>query len=354
MPDIITAIGTWAAAQAPAGADLCTALSVKDSAQTLANRDQYLYELAPSLFAVVWTATTVGWVAPAGVQYALAFGCGGGGGGGGGRNGFVGTNGPAVGGGGGGGARFGVVPVPLVAGDAYDIAIGAGGAAGIGGTSPAVGGAGGTTSFTKVSSGSNLAVFRGAGGGGAGNTIVTGNETVFHLGGGPLAADEAPVGIGWGAEQNLQKLVFDSTASPFQYSSFFRATEPGEGGAAKVKAAGHAGRRGLVSLASVAGGFLGGAGGALGTDSGSYVGGSGGGGGGAGPWGAGAAGGGGGSGNAMQFVRDGYVGDAAAANTGAGGGGGGAGAGHVSSAGVGGSGGAGGSGRLILIYSIKG
>lgn len=345
MPDIIVPVATWSTPQSPAAADLCTSLSVKDAVQLLANRDEFMHALAPSLVAVEFTANTSGWVAPPEVQWALIFGCGGGGGGGGGRDGSTADINP-LGGGGGGGARYGCVPVPLVPGTTYNITIGAGGA---GGAVAGNGARGGVTHFRRGSDSAILAAFRGAGGGGGATTAAwIATQTIYHLGGGPHG-DDADANIGWGA--NSRVILIDTATAPFDASSFSRPMQDSEGGAAVARAAGRPGRDCGVGNGS----FVGGYGGALGLDAGTLRGGSGGGGGGAGPWGNGGDGGAGGTANALIIGnRNGGAGVAGGANTGAGGGGGGAGGGHAATVGTGGAGGAGGSGRMVLIYYAKG
>ncbi len=344
MPSIITAIAAWAAAQAPIGADLCDALSVRDAIQTCANREQYLYELNPSLFMVVFNATTIGWVAPVGAVAGLLFGYGGGGGGGGGRNGTNADNQYAQAGAGGGAAQLGVIPVPIVGGDPYNFWIGAGGAGG------AVGNFGfpGGDSFAEHAGGV-IGKFQGASPG-AGTTILapTGG-TCLVLGGLPWYEDSDDDWVG--PNPIGRKIItYDNAVAPFNTNAIHWPLPPGSGGASVGRGAGRAGRR----LTSQLGAFAAGAGGPYGGDSASKRGGGGGGGGGAGPGGAGGDGSSGGLAAGLPGQRNAGPGTSAAANSGAGGGGGGGGAAHATTPGTAGAGGAGGSGRQILVYGIKG
>lgn len=345
MPSPIAGIlAAWGVTTGPDPADLCDSLSVRDALLSEANRSQYLYELAPSLYAETFLATTIGWAAPAGVQWALAVGGGGGGGGGGGYGGTTVDDQYAIAGGGGGAGQVGVLPIPIVGGGLYDIWIGGGGSGGAPGTD---GGVGGSTYIVRQTGALALATFLGGSGGGGFGSVAGATGTILHLGGMPWEEDSADHWVGWGSRKLV---VFDPGGSPFSSSSMMWPLPPGAGGPAVSRSAGRAGR----PSRDVFGTYGGGAGGAGGAHVGARRGGGGGGGGAGGPWGTGGAGGAGGSANAVLAVRHGLAGTAAPANSCAGGGGGGAGAANAVTPGNGAAGASGGSGRLIIIYGIKG
>lgn len=337
-------LAAWGVTTGPDGADLCDALSVRDALKSEANRSQYLYELAPSLFAVEFLSTTIGWVAPAGVQQAFAVGCGGGGGGGGGYGGSTIDDQYALAGGGGGAAPVGCVPIPIVGGGLYDIWLGGGGSAGAAGFE---GGMGGASYIVRQTGALTLATFRGASGGAGYGTYAGVTGSASHLGGMPWEEDSGDHWVGWGSRKLV---IFDPGGSPYSSGSFMWPLPPGSGGAAVARGAGRNGRPSAV----VFGDHVGGLGAAGGTHIGATRGGGGGGGGGGGPWGAGGAGGLGGNANAVLAVRHGTAGANAPANSGAGGGGGGAGAANAVTPGNGAAGGTGGSGRMIIVYGVKG
>lgn len=265
------------------------------------------------------------WTAPSGVFFALLIGWGGGGSGGGGASG---QPGPGVnfncGGGGGGGAHRVVRTVPVVPGNQYAVAIGAGGLA-VGSGSD--GSPGGDTTF-----GGSLGVFLGALGGMKGNGNL-GNAAAMAVGGAPVRHISA----------NLRAALRNASVTTNGSVSLGVHEAPGGGGAGYV-ADGFAGT-------GSADGFAGGNGGTAGINqigTNTYQGGGGGGGGGAGPGGVGGTGGNGGAGSSTSS-NPGQVGTQPGTGSGAGGGGGGSGgnAGTLVAGGAGG--GAGGSGQLIVI-----
>ena len=282
-----------------------------------------------------FTATTLsGFVAPAGVTSVQLMGYGGGGAGGDGYGGWSYSNYLVVGGAGGGGALQVVAEVPVVPGTAYNIIIGAGGAAGGSGFWPKpLGENGGDTIFARKLDGATLATFRGAEGGTGAFSFgkyPDVERNVGVLGGGPVPGDR----LGWAA----------STGGLLPARMF-----PGVGGYGTTPDA-HAtyGRLGAASVQ----GFQGGAAGVHGTNDGIYFGGGGGGGGAAGPGGNGGNGGAGGAARATSPAQEGSPGNGALVVSGAGGGGGGTGGANPNQRTGYGPGGAGGSGRLTIMYVV--
>lgn len=273
------------------------------------------------------------YTAKLGVTMGLLIGWGGGGGGGGGKE-AMGTDRPVSGGGGGGGAVRTLQLVALVPGDTYTVTIGQGGA---GGSSETMGADGTDTTFVRVTGGTELARFAGAGRGykGTGGQIETiDSETAYYWGIGGLPVRQTN-GTSLGPQHENQKLAF-------------RPMGPQHGGYGVTEDVAYTDdqHRGARSPE----GYDGGGGGQHGNASSTYRGGGGGGGGGGGAGGVGASGGAGSNANSSGDSTAGSAGSSAAANTGAGGGGGGA-AGCCSSGAtvLGGAGGSGGSGKLIVI-----
>lgn len=348
MPTTIIDVSAWGNAQAPVGTDLCTADSVKDAIQTCANRERFLYDQKPSLYAAIFTSSTAGFVFPAGVVGAWAIGCGGGGGGGGGKAGSTVDNVYAPGGGAGGGAEYCAVYFPVIASRPYDITCGSGGT---GGAAEAPGGAGGDSIVWDTVGLISVAHFRGAQGGNGTSLFGTGSTYTANLGGEPVELTGSQNWFGWGQGRSLN---FDLTTAPFNSSSFGWPARPGQGGMSRAGNAGFSGQGAARSNGGTLNGRLGGAGGALGGSIGAKRGGAGGGGGGGGAFGVGGAGGAGGVGGGATPGDPGSPGVSPAANSGAGGGGGGGGGAGAAGGGAGGVGANGGSGIVLLVYGIKG
>jgi len=291
--------------------------------------------------------------APDGVVAAIITAYGGGGGGG------PGAAGPdfdsdllATGGGGGGGSVARTVVVPIVAGEAYAVAIGAGGTSW---------NDGGDTTLTRVSTSTVLATFRGAEKGmqGAqnlaqlvGHVTVSGSAQAIHFdslvsGGGITAIDLYSFGIGGGpVKPGGARLNSDARGSFERNQHSSRAPSTGGRGLGANHPIGFSvDGQGEASPQ----GFIGGSAGTTGATN-IFFGGGSGGGGGAGPGGNGTVGGNGGIANSASNGAAGTNGSNAAANSGAGGGGGGGGGGGNPNGGAGGMGGTGGSGGMTITW----
>lgn len=323
----------------PSDGDPRNAASVSVPLEALANRTQLLAILSymrKKTFPVNAT-----WNAPADcLPFGIVVGCGGGGGGASGsKEGVSATNHCNPGGGGGGGAEEIITFVEFHAGEAYAIAVGAGGTGGASGSGGQNGTDGGDSTVTRNSTATVIAKMLGAGKGYCGTVNTVANTT-------------AQLQLGGNANRLNQ---IGSSTRIVTSSSFFFADRPigrwqscggyGHGWGASYSTNfgdGAPSRQGYAGGTRVAG--------ALASNSGSYQAGGVGGGGGAGPYGVGGNGGNGGNASGGTTGSNGQAGTAAAANTGAGGGGGGGGGQGFLGDGTEGAGANGGSGLVTIYY----
>ncbi len=333
-----------------------TTLTVPDDGdpRTAASVNGPMQQLADGLFALAAAAITPvvveydsngTFTAPSNaLPFAILEGCGGGGGGGGG-GGNPGADAYASGGGGGGGAMLFTRVCTIYPGEAHTVTIGSFGSGGTAGTAGNAGGdgsPGSTTIFQRTSPLTNLAKFRGAGGGHGGQLTPDPVTLIHGLGGSSIApASTEANGI------LLSDTLRDYYRGCSNYAQF--------------------GAHGITSNNTQEEGYDGGpspegfTGNSSGTSdtsaSGSYHGGGRGGAGGSGPYASGGTGGdggspnnaGGGSGGTAGLSAQDVGGAGASPNSGAGGGGGGA-AGGATGTSVAGLGKSGSNGRLRILY----